>query len=512
MYLLASIIDEIFTIFTLDKVLNIYYNIFQVYYFNTLKGGNSMEKSSGKRESWGSRIGFIMAAAGSAVGLGNIWRFPYLTGENGGGAFIVIYLGFVLVICLSVMLAEITVGRMTSLAAVGAYKKVNKRWTFAGVLGVISAFFIMGFYPVVGGWASAYIFKSFTGLYNGTTAIGDVFGAFISSPVEPLLWMLAYLAVNVIIVAKGVAGGIEKASKILMPSIYVMFIFICIRSITLPGAGAGLEFLFVPDWSKVTGSTFLAALGQAFFSLSLGMGCMLTYGSYLDKKESIPQSALTVTLMDTSVAIIAGVAMFPALFAYGMEPAQGPGLVFVVMPQLFAQMGGIGVLLSVIFFVALMVAALTSSVSLLEVVVAYLMDEKNFTRKKAVYGAASVMTVMCVLASLSMGAMSGFKVLGVGFFDFFDILTDKIFLAIGGMLLAIFVGWFVKKEDLKNELTNGGTKPFALFEVWYFLLKFIIPLAIAIVAVIGITSIAQKGLMFFGIGLIFLLAIFSKKL
>ena len=472
-----------------------------------------MEKSGGgKRENWGSRFGFIMAAAGSAVGLGNIWRFPYLTGENGGGAFIVIYLGFVLVICLSIMLAEFAVGRRNNLAAVGAYKKIDKRFTFAGVLGVISAFFIMGFYPVVGGWASAYIFKSFTGLYSGATVIGDVFGAFISNPVEPLFWMLAYLVVNIIIVAKGVTAGIEKASKILMPSIFVLFIFIAIRSITLPGAGAGLRFLFVPDWSAVHGSTFLAALGQAFFSLSLGMGCMITYGSYLDKKENLQKSALIVTLMDTSVAILAGVAMFPALFAYGMEPAAGPGLVFVVVPQLFAQMGGIGIILSIIFFLALMVAALTSSVSLLEVVVAYLMDEKKVSRKKAVYGSGAIMAIMGIFASLSMGLMSESKIFGVGAFDFFDILTDKIFLAIGGMLLSIFVGWFVKKEDLKDELTNGGTIKFALFEVWYNLIKFVIPVAIAVIAFFGITSIEQKSLMIFGLGIIGVLAIFSKKL
>jgi len=472
-----------------------------------------MEKSGGgKRENWGSRFGFIMAAAGSAVGLGNIWRFPYLTGENGGGAFIVIYLGFVLVICLSIMLAELAVGRRHNLAAVGAYKKLDRRFTFAGVLGVISAFFIMGFYPVVGGWASAYIFKSFTGLYSGATVIGDVFGTFIASPVEPLLWMLAYLVVNVIIVAKGVTGGIEKASKILMPSIFVLFIFIAIRSVTLPGAGAGLKFLFVPDWSEVHGSTFLAALGQAFFSLSLGMGCMITYGSYLDKKENLQKSALIVTLMDTSVAILAGIAMFPALFAYGMEPAAGPGLVFVVVPQMFAQMGGIGIILSIIFFLALMVAALTSSVSLLEVVVAYLMDERKMSRKKAVYGSGAIMAIMGILASLSMGLMSGTKVFGVGAFDFFDILTDKIFLAIGGMLLAIFVGWFVNKEDLKDELTNGGTIKFALFEVWYNLIKFVIPIAIAIIAFFGIKSIEQTSLMIFGLAIIGVLAIFSKKL
>lgn len=472
-----------------------------------------MEKSGGKkRENWGSRFGFIMAAAGSAVGLGNIWRFPYLTGENGGGAFIVIYLGFVLAIGLTIMLAEFTLGRRTNLAAVGAYKKMNNRFTFAGVLGVLSAFFIMGFYPVVGGWASAYIFKSFTGLLNGVVPIGDAFGAFISNPLQPLIWMLLFLVLNVVIVAKGISGGIEKAGKVLMPTLFILLVLIAIRSTTLQGAGAGLEFLFKPDWSVVKGETYLAALGQAFFSLSLGMGCMITYGSYISKEENLMTSALTVTLLDTSIAILAGLAIFPALFAFGMEPASGPGLVFVVVPQIFAEMGGIGVIFSTIFFIALMVAALTSSVSLLEVVVAYLIDERNIERKKAVTLTGAIMVFTGILSSLSMGLMSGVKLFGVGFFDFFDILTDKIFMAIGGLLLAIFVGWFIKKEDLKDELTNGGTIKFGLFEVWYNLLKYVIPVAIAIVAFIGITSIEQKSLMVFGLGIIAVLGIVSKKL
>jgi NSS family neurotransmitter:Na+ symporter len=465
-----------------------------------------------KRENWGSRFGFIMAAAGSAVGLGNIWRFPYLAGENGGGAFIVIYLGFVIFIGFSIMLAEFTVGRKTGLAAVGAYKKVNRNFTFAGVLGVLSAFFIMGFYPVVGGWATAYILKSFTGLLSNPGTIGDVFGAFITNPVEPLLWMALFLGINIVIVAKGISGGIEKAGKILMPTLFALLILIAIRSITLPGAGAGLDFLFQPDWSAVTGATFLAALGQAFFSLSLGMGCMITYGSYLNKGENLPSSALTVSLMDTGVALLAGVAIFPALFAFGMEPAAGPGLVFVVVPQIFAEMGAIGTAFSAIFFIALMVAALTSSVSLLEVVVAYLMDERGWARKKSVYVSGAIMVVTGILSSLSLGVMSGVTFLGVGVFDFFDILTDKIFLAIGGLILAVFVGWFMKKEELKEEMTNGGALKFGLFEIWYALIKYIIPVAIAIVAFFGITGIAQTGLMLFGLAIIVLLAVFSKKL
>ncbi|MFZ2258245.1 MAG: sodium-dependent transporter, partial [Clostridiaceae bacterium] len=425
-----------------------------------------MENQVGKpRENWGSKFGFIMAAAGSAVGLGNIWRLPYLTGENGGGAFIAIYLVCVLFIGLSVMLAEFAVGRRSKLSAVGAFRAINPKWSFAGVLGVISGFFIMGFYPVVGGWASAYIFKSFSGLLNTPDKIGAAFDDFILNPIIPLIWMLLYLLINVIIVSQGIQSGIEKAGKILMPILFVLLILIGIRSISLPGAKAGLDFLFVPDWSKISGSTVLAALGQAFFSLSLGMGCMITYGSYINKNDYLPSSALTVTMLDTGVALLAGIAIFPALFAFGMEPTQGPGLVFVVVPQIFAAMGTFGPVFSAIFFIALMFAALTSSVSLLEVVVAYLIDEWKMSRKKAVYMTGVVMAVMGTLSSLSLGLMSGVTVFGVGAFDFFDILTDKIFLAIGGMLLALAVGWFMKKDDLKDELTNGGTAKFGLFEI-----------------------------------------------
>ncbi len=465
-----------------------------------------------QRENWGSRLGFLLAAAGSAVGLGNIWRFPYLTGENGGSAFIVIYLICVFVIGLSIMIAEFTVGRRSSLAAVGAYKSYSRNWTFAGVIGVLSGFLIMGFYPVVGGWSLAYIFKSFSGLLTTPDAIETTFVTFITSSAQPLIWMIVFLVFNVSIVAKGIAGGIEKASKVLMPTLLVLLIFIGIRSVSLPGADAGLKFLFSPDWSQVTGQTFLAALGQAFFSLSLGMGCMITYGSYLNKKENLAKNAALVTTLDTSCAILAGIAIFPALFAFGMTPDQGPGLVFVIVPSIFAAMGSAGVFFSTLFFIALTVAALTSSVSLLEVVVAYLIDERGFTRKKAVFSASGVMAVLCIMASLSMGAMSHITFLGVGAFDFFDILTDKIFLAIGGMFLAIFAGWVYKKEDLKDELTNGGTVKFGLFEVWYAIIKYVIPIAIAVIAFMGIRSIEQTGLMIFGLLVIAVLAVFSKKL
>ncbi|MFQ3547116.1 MAG: sodium-dependent transporter [Termitinemataceae bacterium] len=371
-----------------------------------------------KRETWGSRIGFLLAAAGSAIGLGNIWRFPYMAGANGGSAFILIYIIMAFSIGLSVMIAEFAVGRRTGRAAVGAFKSISSRWTFAGVLGVLSGFLIMGFYPVVGGWSLAYIFKSMTGLLATPETIPDSFSSFISNPWEPLLWMLFYMILNISIVIQGITGGIEKASKILMPALLVMLLVLAGRSLTLPNAEQGLLYLFKPDFSKVTGATVLAALGQAFFSLSLGMGCMITYGSYLTKDQKLLNNAVFVTAMDTGIAILAGIAIFPALFSFGMEPAAGPGLVFIVVPSVFAKMGVLGILLSAIFFGALMVAALTSSVSLLEVVTAYLIDEKNIPRTKAVIGSSMIMVIMCVLSSLSLGIMSNIPIplLNVGFF------------------------------------------------------------------------------------------------
>lgn len=468
-----------------------------------------------KRENWGSRLGFIMAAAGSAVGLGNIWKFPFTAGENGGGAFVLLYLIFVVIIGFSVMLTEFAVGRRKQLAAVGAYKSVDKSWTFAGVLGVFSGFLIMGFYPVVGGWALAYIFKVGTGsLLSNPTAIESTFTGFITNPSQPLMWMIVYLILNVLIVVKGVSSGIEKAGKVLMPLLFVILIIISIKGLTLPGAMAGMEFLFKPDFSKINGSVVLSALGQAFFSLSLGMGCMITYGSYLAKKENLVQNAAIVTAMDTAVALLAGIAMFPAMFAFNIAPTQGPGLVFVVVPTLFAEMGSIGMLFALLFFIALTVAALTSSVSLLEVVVAFLIDEKQFTRPKAVLSASCTMILLCVLASLSLGGV-GPKVFGIGAFDIFDKLTDKIFLAIGGMFIAIFAGWRLNKKDLKNEITNNGEISFPIFELWYSLVKYIIPITIFVVAIGGIYDGFQTGygaIMVMGVSIIALFAAFSKKL
>ncbi|MGF1698954.1 sodium-dependent transporter [Photobacterium makurazakiensis] len=467
------------------------------------------------RENWGSRLGFVMAAAGSAVGLGNIWKFPYTAGESGGGAFVFIYLLFVIFIGFSVMLTEFAVGRKTGLSAVGAFKSTDRRWSFVGVIGVVSGLLIMGFYPVVGGWAIAYIYKISSGLLSTPEAIGDSFGSFISNPVQPLMWMGLYLVFNILVVIKGISGGIEKAGKVLMPLLFAILILVAIKGLTLPGASAGLEFLFKPDFSKVDSSVVLAALGQAFFSLSLGMGCMITYGSYLKKKENLVQTTAMVTAMDTGVALLAGLAMFPAMFAFNMEPAAGPGLIFVVVPQLFAEMGGIvGLLLALLFFIALSVAALTSSVSLLEVVVSYLIDEKGMKRPTAVFSASAVMAVLCVFASLSLGG-TGPQLFDTGAFDVFDLLTDKIFLAVGGMLVCIFAGWRLSRSELEKEITNDGEIKFPLFGLWYNLVKYVIPFAIAIVAIAGVKAGFDSGkgeIMVLGLVIIGIGGLISKKL
>ncbi|PSU33256.1 sodium-dependent transporter [Photobacterium lutimaris] len=467
------------------------------------------------RDSWGSKLGFVMAAAGSAVGLGNIWKFPYTAGESGGGAFVAIYLLFVIFIGFSVMLTEFAVGRKTGLSAVGAFKSTDRRWSFVGVIGVVSGLLIMGFYPVVGGWAIAYIYKIATGLLSTPEAIGDSFGSFISNPIQPLFWMGLYLIFNILVVIKGISGGIEKAGKILMPLLFAILILVAVKGLSLPGASAGLEFLFKPDFSKVDSTVVLAALGQAFFSLSLGMGCMITYGSYLKKKENLVQTTAMVTAMDTAVAILAGVAMFPAMFAFSMEPAAGPGLIFVVVPQLFAEMGGIvGLLLALLFFIGLSVAALTSSVSLLEVVVSYLIDEKGLKRSTAVFSASAVMAVLCIFASLSLGGL-GPTLFETGAFDIFDLLTDKIFLAVGGMLVCIFAGWRLSRSELEKEITNDGEFKFPLFGLWYNLVKYVIPFAIAIVAIAGVKAgfdIGKGEIMVLGLVIIGLGGLISKKL
>ena len=442
----------------------------------------------GSRDQFASKIGFIFAAAGSAVGLGNVWKFPYLAGKNGGGAFVLFYLLCVIVLGFGLMLAEFIIGRNTQLSSVDAFKKLDKRFTFVGVMGVLAAFIIMGYYPVVGGWSVSYIFKSLMGQLSTDQAVmGEAFTALATGIASPIFWTAVYLLANIVIVAKGISAGIEKASKVMMPTLFGLLVILVIRSLTLPGAVEGLKYLFVPDFSKLTGDVMLSALGQSFFSLSLGMGCMITYASYLGKKENLLENAAIVPVMDTGVALLSGMVIIPATVAFGFDLGQGPGLVFVTVPAIFATMGPVlGRIFGIIFFLLLTLAALTSSLSLLEVVVSYLIDNRGWERKKAVAGSSIVLFLICIAASLSMGVWSGFTILGKNIFDFLDWFANSILLPVGGIFITLYVGWFMGKDKVKAEVTNDGAVRFGLFEIWMFLCRFVIPVIIAIVLLSGI--------------------------
>jgi len=440
------------------------------------------------RDQFASKLGFIFAAAGSAVGLGNVWRFPYLAGKNGGGAFVLFYLACVIVLGFGLMLAEFVIGRHTQLSSVDAFKRLDKRFTFVGAMGVLAAFIIMGYYPVVGGWSVAYIFKSIMGQLSTDQAVmSEAFGALATGIASPIFWTAVYLLANVVIVAKGISAGIEKASKVMMPLLFILLIILVVRALTLPGAMEGLKYLFVPDFSKLTGDVMLSALGQAFFSLSLGMGCMITYASYLSKKDNLVESAIIVPSMDTGVALLAGMVIIPATVAFGFDLGQGPGLVFVTVPAIFATMGPVvGRIFGIIFFLLLTVAALTSSLSLLEVVVSYLIDNRGLERKKAVIVSSIILFIICIAASLSMGPWSGFTILGKNIFDFLDWVANSLLLPIGGLFITLYVGWFMGKDRVKAEVTNEGTVRFGLFEVWMFLCRFVIPAIIFVVLLSGL--------------------------
>lgn len=448
-----------------------------------------MENNNLQRDTFSSKFGIIAAAAGSAIGLGNIWKFPYVTGIYGGSAFIIVYLLCIAVIGFPVMYSEFIIGRKGQRNAIGAFKKIapGTPWFLTGWMGVASAFMILSFYGVVAGWTLDYIVKSVGNKFVGMTpdAIGGVFGGFISGTWMPLMWQVIFMVITGWIVIAGVKDGIEKYAKFLMPLLLVLIIILDIRAVTLPGAGAGLSFLFKPDFSKITGESILVALGHAFFSLSLGMGTMITYGSYISKKENLGTTAIQVTIADTLIALLAGLAIFPAVFAFGIEPGVGPGLVFVTLPNVFQMMPG-GYIFSILFFVLLAVAALTSSISILEVVVAYFVEDLRLSRKKATAIATVAITLVGVLCSLSMGVMSDVKFFGLNFFDLMDWTSANLLLPVGGLLITAFVAWYMGKENAKQEASNEGEIEIPYFGLFIFLAKFIAPIAIAIVFLNGI--------------------------
>ncbi len=441
------------------------------------------------RDSFGSRFGIIAAAAGSAVGLGNIWRFPYVVGENGGGAFLLVYLIFIIAIGLPVMLSEFTIGRKAQRNAIGSFRKLSPGtpWYFVGMMGVAAAFLILSFYSAVAGWTLEYVFKSVTNAFAGTdeTGLNLMFGTFIAGTWRPLFWQLIFMVLTAWIVAAGIKKGIEKYTKVLMPVLVLMIIILCIRSVTLPGAGEGLAFLFRPDFSALSADAFLSALGQAFFSLSLGMGTLITYGSYIGKKENLPGTVVQVSAADTIIALMAGIAIFPAVFAFGIDPGEGPGLVFITLPNIFLQMPG-GYYFALIFFVLLAIAALTSSISVLEVVVAYFVEELRLTRKMATVFAAVMITVLGVFCTLSFGIMSDVSIFGMDFFNLMEFTASDLLLPLGGFFIVMFVGWYLGSASSRKEISNEGAYKLAYFPIFMFLVRFVAPVAIALVFIYGL--------------------------
>ena len=442
-----------------------------------------------KRANFGSKLGVILASAGSAVGLGNIWRFPYETGENGGAAFIIIYIGCVLFMGIPIMVAEFLIGRRSRANTAGAYQRLapGTPWKWVGRMGVLAGFLILSYYTVVAGWTLEFIYEAATNSFAGKSAEGFItaFDSFIANPWQPLIWLIAFMLMTHYIVVRGVEKGIEKASKIMMPALFILLIILAICSISLPGSSAGIKFLFEPDFSQVTSKSFLSAMGQAFFSLSLGMGCLCTYASYFKNDVVLPRVALNVGIIDTSVAILAGIIIFPAAFSVGIKPDAGPSLLFITLPNVFQQAFGsiplLAITLSIMFYILLAVAALTSTISLHEVVTAYLHEEFNMTRKKA----ARIVTICCIIlgifCSLSLGIGKEYTLFGMTLFDLFDYVTAKLMMPIGGFLIAIFTGWYLDKKIVWEEITNHGKLKPIIFKTLVFLLKYFSPIAILLI-------------------------------
>ncbi|WP_439644346.1 sodium-dependent transporter [Halalkalibacter akibai] len=432
------------------------------------------------REQWASRLGFILAAMGSAVGLGNVWRFSYVTGENGGAAFLLIYVAFIILIGIPIIMAEFTIGRKAQSDAVGSFEKLapGKPWKVAGLMGVGAAFLILSFYGVIAGWISYYFVNYLTGSLWSAPAEGyeSFFVSFITNPVQPLLWQFIFMALTIGIVFVGVKKGIERSNKILMPLLGVLLIVLSIYSLTLGGAQEGLAFLFTPDWNALKDpNIYLAALGQAFFSLSLGMGALITYGSYLSNKERLPGAAASVATLDTLFAIVAGLMIFPAVFALGMDPAGGPGLVFMVMPDVFDSIG-FGGIFGLLFFFLLAAAALSSAVSLLEVAVAYFIRKFSWSRKKASLIIGSLIFALGIPSSLGQGVLSNVRIIGGrDILDSIDFIASNIFLPLGGLIIALFMGWGWKKADALRDSDFGDT---VLGNIWLFLIRWIAPIFI----------------------------------
>lgn len=444
-----------------------------------------------KRAHFATRLGVIAATVGSSVGLGNIWRFPYEAGNNGGGAFLLCYVLFILLLGIPVICAEFVLGRGSRSNFYGCFTRLGAPagWKYLGYIGIVASFMILSFYSVVAGLTLEYLWQSMTGslMEIGESAGGYSahFSGFVSSPWRLVLWTVLFLLSNYLVVLGGVQKGIERVSNILMPLLFVILVTFCINSLFMSGASKGLRFLFAPDFSKIDGSVVLSALGQAFFSLSIGIGCMLTYASYFNKKTSLVKSAGITAGLDTLVAVLAGVLIFPTVFTYGMSPAEGPTLVFEVFPAIFHDMP-FGSVWAVLFFLMLVVASLTSTISMSEIAIAFFTDDHGMTRTRACNVTHGVVFVFAVLSALSFSGFSTFDIAGhtFSFFDFFNNFSSNVLMPVGGMLISVFVGWILDRHVLKAQLTNDGTIH-APWKAVRFLLRYVCPPAIAVILIMS---------------------------
>lgn len=445
-----------------------------------------------KRDNFGSRFGALVAMAGSAVGLGNLWRFPYLVGENGGAAFIIVYIVLCFVICLPIFISEFIVGRRSQRNVYAAFRDLSggSAWKWVGLAAIFVPTIVLSYYSVIGGWSIEYLIKSLTFSFtqvDSQRAFSTMFTDFVSSTRMPLMAHAGFMLVTALIVALGIKKGIEKFSKVMMPMLFFLVVCIAAYSVMLPGAKAGIDYLFQPDFSKLTGQACAAALGQAFFSLSLGFGTIMTFASYVSKKENILFQSVSTAVSDLVFALIAGTAIMPAVFAFGIDPQAGPGLVFETLPYVFSQMPAGGIV-AILFFFALLVAALTSSISMLEVSVAFLVEEKKIPRAAA----CAILFVICFIiggiCSLSFGPLSHIQIGGGNIFDFLDSVSSNVLMTLVSLLTVIFVGWRLKKTDVYDEFTNGGTlsRNAKLFGVLWFLIRYVAPIAIIAIFVFGL--------------------------
>ena len=437
------------------------------------------------RGRFNSRIGIVLATAGSAVGLGNIWRFPYMTGQDGGAAFILLYIAFTLMLGIPGMIAEFVVGRHSSANASRAYSMMSGRrsWGVIGLLGVVTSMIILGFYAVVAGWCLQYLFVSIAGGIHGDVAyVERYFAEFSSNAVLPTAWTVVFIVLTHLVVTRGVRRGIERVSKILMPTLFILLLIIVAASCSLPGSWRGVTFLFHPDFSVINHSIMLDALGQSFFSLSLGTACLCTYASYFNRETNLVKSAVSIASIDTVIAILAGLMIFPAAYSVGVNPDSGPALIFVTLPNVFQQAFGnipaVGYAISIMFYALLSLAALTSTISMHEIGTAYIYEEFGLSRKSGAWIETVVCCVIGVFCSLSMGAVDSLKIAGMRVLDFCDYITAQIMLPLGALLTCLFVGWVVKKQTVSDEFTNHGTSNRMFFSLWMFAVRVICPLSI----------------------------------